>query len=173
MWEGQAGMKEGGQALLGGLDCSVSRNFFGAQINSFETQLPAPACLPPEADGSAPDFRAIFIRAPAVLETGPSVEVLSQYVLAPDEAATAGRDSVAVAVRNGPLLATAFHPELTSDLRWHRLFVEGVRQRLSERQQPPQKAGQEAPQLDVDASKGLLPSKQHRDLPVFWERGTA
>lgn len=111
-------MKEGGQALVGGLNCSVSRNFFGAQINSFETQLPAPACLPPEADGSSPAYRAIFIRAPAIVETGPGVEVLSQYVLSPDEATAAGRDAVVVAVRHGPLLATAFHPELTSDLRW-------------------------------------------------------
>lgn len=63
-------MKEGGQALLGGLDCMVQRNFFGAQINSFETQLPAPACLP-AADGEGPTFRAVFIRAPAIIEAGP------------------------------------------------------------------------------------------------------
>ncbi len=71
-----AGIKEGGQALLGGLDVTVHRNFFGAQINSFETQLPAPACLGEDgeaaADGAAPGtFRAVFIRAPAVVETGP------------------------------------------------------------------------------------------------------
>jgi 5'-phosphate synthase pdxT subunit len=113
-----AGMKEGGQALLGGLDCNVSRNFFGAQINSFETQLPAPACFPPGADGASPDFRAMFIRAPAVLEAGPAVDVLAEYCLTEEEAAVAGRDKVAVAVRSGPLLATAFHPELTDDLRW-------------------------------------------------------
>ncbi len=66
------GTKKGGQALLGGLDCYVQRNFFGAQVNSFETHLPPPACLP---DAHAGPFRAMFIRAPAVLETGPDVEV--------------------------------------------------------------------------------------------------
>jgi glutamine amidotransferase PdxT len=65
-----AGMKEGGQALLGGLDCMVQRNFFGTQINSFETQLAAPACLPRGTD-PADTFRAVFIRAPAITETGP------------------------------------------------------------------------------------------------------
>jgi 5'-phosphate synthase pdxT subunit len=61
----------------------------------------------------------VFIRAPAVLEAGPGVEVLAEYTLTPEEAAKAGgRESVAVAVKQGVLLATAFHPELTSDLRW-------------------------------------------------------
>jgi glutamine amidotransferase PdxT len=64
-----AGTKEGGQALLGGLDCTVQRNYFGAQINSFETLLPAPACLPRNSD-PADTFRAVFIRAPAITETG-------------------------------------------------------------------------------------------------------
>ena len=69
-----AGQKAGGQALLGGLDCLVSRNFFGAQINSFETSLPAPKTFPVCGPVSGP-FRAMFIRAPAVLECGPGVEV--------------------------------------------------------------------------------------------------
>jgi hypothetical protein len=64
-------MKEGGQALLGGLDCTVHRNFFGAQINSFETLLPAPACLPRGGGEDPAAFRAVFIRAPAIIETGP------------------------------------------------------------------------------------------------------
>lgn len=63
-------MKEGGQALLGGLDVMVQRNYFGAQINSFETQLPAPPCLPRSSD-AADTFRAVFIRAPAITEAGP------------------------------------------------------------------------------------------------------
>lgn len=67
------GQKKGGQALLGGLDILVSRNFFGAQINSFECPLAAPAEV--KAFGGADTFRAVFIRAPAVLETGPSVQV--------------------------------------------------------------------------------------------------
>ena len=63
-------------------------------------------------------FRAVFIRAPAVLETGPAVQVLATYTLTPEERTAAGRDAVAVAVRSGVLLATAFHPELTTDIRW-------------------------------------------------------
>lgn len=95
----------------------MSRNFFGAQVNSFETQLPAPGGV--RAHGGADTFRAVFIRAPAVLEAGGNVEVLAEYKLTEAEAEKAGgRGSVAVAVREGPLLATAFHPELTSDLRW-------------------------------------------------------
>lgn len=129
-----AGQKEGGQALLGGLDCLVHRNFFGAQINSFETLLPAPLCFQHMSDqpqngkliqaetdeagsGQGP-FRAMFIRAPAILEAGPGVEVLSEYELTTDERASQGRDTVVVAVRSGALLATAFHPELTNDKRW-------------------------------------------------------
>ena len=80
-----AGQKEGGQALLGGLDCLVQRNFFGAQVDSFETQLPAPPPLcAVRGNGAAAapggdSFRAMFIRAPAVLEAGASVEVLAEY----------------------------------------------------------------------------------------------
>ena len=67
----RTGQKKGGQALLGGLDICVSRNFFGAQVNSFETQLPAH----PQLMQYGPDskFRAVFIRAPAVLDAGPQV----------------------------------------------------------------------------------------------------
>ncbi|KAI8477024.1 MAG: class I glutamine amidotransferase-like protein [Monoraphidium minutum] len=109
------GQKKGGQALLGGLDVCVSRNFFGAQVHSFEAQLPAP----PEvlARGGPETFRAVFIRAPAVVDAGPGVQVLAECPVT-GAAAEGGRSSVAVAVRQGPLLATAFHPELTSDLRW-------------------------------------------------------
>lgn len=65
------------------------------------------------------DFRAVFIRAPAVLELGAGVEQLAAYTLTSEEAAGAdGRTAVTVAVRSGSLMATAFHPELTSDLRW-------------------------------------------------------
>ncbi len=56
----------------------MQRNFFGAQINSFESQLPVPKQLEPFQSGPQ-DYRAMFIRAPAIMETGPSVEVLSEY----------------------------------------------------------------------------------------------
>lgn len=110
--ERATGQKLGGQPLLGGLDVTVNRNYFGRQVDSFETILEAPA-LGPEP------FPAVFIRAPAIAETGPAVETLARVDTYRD------RD-VIVAVRQGPILATAFHPELTTDPRWHQLFLEMV-----------------------------------------------
>lgn len=120
-----SGQKQGGQSLIGGLDITVSRNFFGSQIESFETLMPAPALLPSVPGLSHVDpFRAVFIRAPAVVNHGPAVEVLAEYeVPAGKVVADAQHGRVAVAVRQGQLLGTAFHPELTADTRWHRLFV--------------------------------------------------
>ncbi|GBF93728.1 pyridoxal biosynthesis protein [Raphidocelis subcapitata] len=166
------GQKQGGQALLGGLDVCVSRNFFGAQVHSFETQLPAPPGL--RALGGPDTFRAVFIRAPAVLEAGPGVEVLAEYNLTPDEAARAeGRGSVAVAVRKGQLLATAFHPELTSDLRWHRLFVDMVRAEAAARQRQEEdaaaEAAAEAEAAEAEAKAAALarPATRPADLPIY------
>ena len=105
------GQKQGGQPLIGGLDVTVNRNYFGRQNQSFEVLLEAPAL------GDVP-FRAVFIRAPAILETGPAVQVLAE--------APGHDEQVIVAVRQGPILATAFHPELTDDARWHRLFLDVV-----------------------------------------------
>jgi 5'-phosphate synthase pdxT subunit len=105
------GQKEGGQTLLGGLHVTVNRNYFGRQTESFETELAAPVL------GEMP-IHAVFIRAPAIVEVGSDVQVLAR---------TAGHgEEVIVAVRQGPLLATAFHPELTPDLRWHRYFLEMI-----------------------------------------------
>jgi len=109
------GQKQGGQALIGGLDVTVSRNYFGRQIDSFEAELEAPVL------GAAP-VHAVFIRAPAITEIGPGVEVLSLLT-------TDAGQRVVVAVRVGPILATAFHPELTDDLRWHELFMRMVIER--------------------------------------------
>ncbi len=100
-----------GQPLLHGLDVTVRRNAFGRQVDSFETDLPV-AGLPGEP------VRAVFIRAPWVERVGPGVEVLAEAGGHP------------VAVRQGDLLATSFHPELTGDPRVHGLFVELVRSRL-------------------------------------------
>jgi pyridoxal 5'-phosphate synthase pdxT subunit len=101
-----------GQETLGGIDMTVRRNAFGRQVDSFESDI-ALAGLP------GPDYRAVFIRAPWVEQTGAAVEIIGT------ESST-GR---IVAVRQGPALATAFHPELTPDLRIHKLFVEMVRER--------------------------------------------
>jgi pyridoxal 5'-phosphate synthase pdxT subunit len=121
-----AGGKKGGQKLIGGLDVEVHRNFFGAQIDSFEAQLPVPPCLAEQ--GGAPTVRGVFIRAPAIIDVGPGVEVLATYTLTKEELIQAqGRESVIVAVRSKNLMATSFHPELTNDIRWHQYFVDLVR----------------------------------------------
>jgi pyridoxal 5'-phosphate synthase pdxT subunit len=90
---------------LGLLDIGVERNAFGRQIDSFETDLTVPEL-------GEPAFHAVFIRAPVITDVGIGIEVLAQL---PD-----GR---IVAARSGNLLATAFHPELGGDDRFHRLFV--------------------------------------------------
>ena len=101
-----------GQETLGGLDVTVRRNAFGRQVNSFESDIDLRG-----VDG--PPFRAVFIRAPWVEQAGPGVEVLG----------TEPRTGRIVAVRQGPVLATSFHPELTRDGRIHQLFSEIVRER--------------------------------------------
>jgi 5'-phosphate synthase pdxT subunit len=113
------------QEQLGGLDVVVRRNAFGRQVDSFETDL--------RVDGlSGGPVRAVFIRAPWVEEVGACVQVLATVprltVAGSDTGAAAGR---AVAVRQGPVLATAFHPELTGDLRVHALFCELVKERAA------------------------------------------
>jgi pyridoxal 5'-phosphate synthase pdxT subunit len=101
-----------GQETLGGLDVTVRRNAFGRQVDSFESDIDLTG-----VDG--PPFRAVFIRAPWVEQAGPGVEILG----------TEPRTGRIVAVRQGPVLATSFHPELTRDGRIHQLFTEIVRER--------------------------------------------
>lgn len=91
---------------LGAIDMTVRRNAFGRQVDSFEGDL--------EFRGLDGPAHAVFIRAPWVERIGPAVEVLAR----------AG-DHI-VAVRQGPMLATAFHPEITGDRRVHKLFVDMV-----------------------------------------------
>jgi 5'-phosphate synthase pdxT subunit len=107
-----------GQPLLATMHMRVARNAFGAQRESFETDLRVPAL------GAEP-FHAVFIRAPAVLSVDPGVEVLAQLEDVP--AGGAGGHATIVAVREGALLATAFHPEVTGDLRFHDYFLGMVR----------------------------------------------
>jgi pyridoxal 5'-phosphate synthase pdxT subunit len=99
------------QVTLGGLDVTVRRNAFGRQVDSFEEPL--------LLDGER--FHAVFIRAPWVESVGADVEVLGQVEAGP----AAGR---IVAVREGNLLATSFHPELAGDARVHALFVRMVKE---------------------------------------------
>jgi 5'-phosphate synthase pdxT subunit len=94
------------QPILGLMDIHVDRNAFGRQIDSFETELPI-AVLSEDHP-----FPAVFIRAPVVTEADEGVDVLGKL-----------EDGRIVAVRQGHLLATAFHPELTDDLRFHQYFL--------------------------------------------------
>jgi 5'-phosphate synthase pdxT subunit len=110
-----------GQETLGGLDITVRRNAFGRQVDSFETSL--------EFAGLAERVHAVFIRAPWVEAVGDGVEVLSRV---PDDAANGPAAGRIVAVRQGPLMATSFHPEVGGDGRVHRLFVDLVNQRLAQ-----------------------------------------
>jgi pyridoxal 5'-phosphate synthase pdxT subunit len=100
-----------GQRTFGGIDMTARRNAFGRQVDSFERDL----TLRLGDDGDPAPFHAVFIRAPEVARAGREVAVLGE---------DNGR---IVAVRHGVLLATAFHPELTPDLRIHELFVSMVK----------------------------------------------
>lgn len=106
------------QETIGGLDITVRRNAFGRQVDSFEADLAVAGI------GDEP-FRAVFIRAPWVESAGDDVAVLATVDRGPGGAG-GGAGSI-VAVQQGPLLATAFHPELTGDPRIHGHFVEMVR----------------------------------------------
>jgi 5'-phosphate synthase pdxT subunit len=105
------------QESFAGIDMTVRRNAFGRQVDSFEGDV--------EIEGIAGGpFHAVFIRAPWVERVGPDVAVLGRVTAGP----AAGR---IVAVRQRRLLATAFHPELTGDLRVHRYFVELAREAMT------------------------------------------
>ena len=95
---------------LGLMDIEVSRNAFGRQVDSFEADLDVD-----EMDG--PPYRAIFIRAPVVVNVGKGVQIICRL-----------QDGRPVAVKQGHMLATAFHPELTDDPRMHKLFLNMVDQ---------------------------------------------
>jgi 5'-phosphate synthase pdxT subunit len=102
-----------GQQSLGGLDVAVRRNAFGGQTESFEADLDVPEL-------GEPPMHAVFIRAPVVAEVGPGARAL----------ATLG-DGTVVAVEQGGLIGTSFHPEMTNDHRFHRYFLDKVAARSS------------------------------------------
>lgn len=97
------------QPLLKLMDITVRRNAFGRQLDSFEADLTVPVL-------GDPPFHAVFIRAPVIERVGAGVDVLAAL-----------DDGTAVAVQQGNLLATAFHPELTRDERFHRYFLQLTR----------------------------------------------
>jgi len=102
-------------STLGAIDIEVDRNAYGRQVQSFEADLDVPAL------GDTP-FHGIFIRAPVVTSVGPAVDTLATVVGEGSDAETP------VAVRQGVIMATSFHPELTDDDRFHRYFVGIVRE---------------------------------------------
>ena len=105
-----------GQQTYGGIDMTVRRNAFGRQVDSFEHDITLGGVGAGTGVTEGP-FRAVFIRAPWVEQTGPGVAILGTDL---------GTGRI-VAVRQGQLLATAFHPELTPDRRIHQLFVDIVK----------------------------------------------
>lgn len=95
------------------MDIHIVRNAFGRQVDSFQADLLVPSLA--HLNGSNPTFPAVFIRAPIINTVGKKVEILAQI----------GFDKI-VAARQGHLLATVFHPELTNDDRFHRYFLEMI-----------------------------------------------
>jgi pyridoxal 5'-phosphate synthase pdxT subunit len=112
----------GAQPLIGGMDIVVRRNAFGRQRSSFEATLSVPAL------GGEP-VDAVFIRAPVIESAGPGVEVLASL------------DGLAVAARQGSLMVSAFHPELSDELRLHEWLVTRARERRVQRERPEPKEG--------------------------------
>lgn len=109
--------KVGGQYHIGGLDVTVSRNFFGRQINSFETEVDLTGHL-----ANKSTCYGVFIRAPAVVKcNSDQVQILATISL-PEKSST----PIVVGVQQNNILATSFHPELTEDLTWHKHFLRSV-----------------------------------------------
>ncbi len=107
------------QPLIGVMDLTVERNAFGRQVDSFEADISVPVLeAVSEPYEKLRPFHAVFIRAPLIASVGERVEVLSRVT-----------DGLIVAARQGGLLTTAFHPELTDDTRFHRYFLKMVDER--------------------------------------------
>ncbi|XP_047308556.1 probable pyridoxal 5'-phosphate synthase subunit PDX2 [Impatiens glandulifera] len=171
------GQKLGGQELVGGLDCTIHRNFFGSQIQSFETEVEVPEIA--DKEGGPPTFRGVFIRAPAVLEVGPDVQVLATIPVSALATISVSAlalqlnslglvdsiSSVIVAVKQGNLLGTAFHPELTADTRWHSYFLKMADEDDDEEEEGTSN-GEELNSLSYQ-QKQLKP-----ELPIFETRRT-
>ncbi|KAL6693969.1 SNO glutamine amidotransferase [Trichoderma pleuroticola] len=129
------GTKKGGQALIGGLSVRVHRNHFGRQMESFATPVDLPFLA---GEGSPDQFPGIFIRAPVVEEVlphgdGPEVEVLARLANRVERAkaglslaVTKGDAGDIIAVRQGSIMGTSFHPELTNDARIHSWWLKQV-----------------------------------------------
>lgn len=152
--------KEGGQYRLQGMNVEIERNYFGRQVDSFEAQVDSPIL------GHAP-FHAVFIRAPAVHEGdvyGEDCEVLASV--------EHGGRKMIVAVRERNFLGTAFHPELTTDDRWHAYFVDMVRKSVAPDSSPSDKHQQQEEEEETAIGTGAV-AVIDTDLPdlTFLARG--
>ncbi|KAI1172658.1 PdxT/SNO family [Nemania sp. FL0916] len=123
--------KRGGQELIGGLDVKVHRNHFGRQLQSFVQDVNLPFLDQGETEKSAP-FPAVFIRAPVVDQMlqqndspGPAIEIMAKFP-------SHGDGDNIVAIRQGNVFGTSFHPELTDDIRIHVWWLEQVMRTLCE-----------------------------------------
>ena len=131
------------QETIGGLDVVVRRNAFGRQVDSFEADLRPDGDW---ADDAGPPLHAVFIRAPWVERAGPGVTVLAR--ISGGEA-----DGRIVAVRQGDLVATSFHPEISGDTRVHRYFVDLVRSARSRARQAAGRAAGPRPATAAPTSR--------------------
>ncbi|MEM7331108.1 MAG: pyridoxal 5'-phosphate synthase glutaminase subunit PdxT [Chloroflexota bacterium] len=104
------------QPLLGVMDIVVERNAFGRQVDSFEVNLQ----IGQFGNGSSEPFPAVFIRAPKLVEAKADTQVIAKL-----------NDGTAVAAKQGHLLVTSFHPELTNDNRFHQLFIQLIEEKMA------------------------------------------
>ncbi|EFA76250.1 SNO glutamine amidotransferase family protein [Heterostelium album PN500] len=118
--------KQGGQTLIGGLDLTISRNYFGRQINSFETVLKLK--IGGEDHGEVVDFPGIFIRAPAILSVNnPEIKILGEFQHVKKDKTT---ETIITGVSYKNMVTTVFHPELTNDNRFHKYFIDIVKRNV-------------------------------------------
>lgn len=170
------GSKIGGQTLVGGIDVTVHRNIFGRQISSFETVMATPDAIASSSEDPAASFRGVFIRAPAILldpappasvETLAVLELSEPLPLVASDANSATVSSVAVAARQGHILVTAFHPELTEDTCWHSLFIGMARDHAQKGEGGKEGAAKTPAKTNVAYPASPLPLAVREDLPIF------
>eukprot|EP01122_Echinamoeba_exundans_P002052 TRINITY_DN12019_c0_g1_i1.p1 TRINITY_DN12019_c0_g1~~TRINITY_DN12019_c0_g1_i1.p1 ORF type:complete len:217 (-),score=24.96 TRINITY_DN12019_c0_g1_i1:161-811(-) len=118
------GQARDGQTIVGGLDVDVKRNFFGRQLQSFESSVQIT-----EKVGEGSSAPAVFIRAPGITSVGSNARVLAKISNWPNKDNAASE--MAVAVEQGTMIGLTFHPELTDDTRWHEYFLNKLAQRSS------------------------------------------
>mmetsp|Transcript_3724 Transcript_3724/g.11586 ORF Transcript_3724/g.11586 Transcript_3724/m.11586 type:complete len:143 (-) Transcript_3724:180-608(-) len=116
-----------GQEVIGGFNATVHRNYFGSQLGSFSAELESTF-----GDAGQAKYVGVFIRAPVIIKHGDEVEVLATVKKASLDSKEADErvstEAAVVAARQGSILVTSFHPELTTDPKWHSYFFDMARQ---------------------------------------------